>query len=118
MNTLILDILCKQLGGMYKLLGVCGPLGSYVENVCQLDICISIVYIIPTIGECMSVGEYIDIGYILPTIRGVSRRCWVSVGPSGLGCKMFVSWIFIKNLVNVGGGGCHILLRGGEYWGW
>ena len=71
MNTLILDILCKQLGGMYKLLGVCGPLGSYVENVCQLDICISIVYIIPTIGECMSVGEYIDIGYILPTIRGV-----------------------------------------------
>ena len=70
------------------------------------------------LGGYMSVGEYIDIGYILPTIRGVSRRCWVSVGPSGLGCKMFVSWIFIKNLVNVGGGGCHILLRGGEYWGW
>ena len=57
MNTLILDILCKQLGDMYKLLGVCGPLGSYVENVCQLDVCISIVYIMPTIGECLSVGD-------------------------------------------------------------
>ena len=94
-NILILDIFCKQLGGMYNLLGVCGPFRPWVGNVCQLDICISIVYIIPTIGECMSVGEYIDIGYILPTIRGVCRNWWVSVGPSGPGWEMFVSRIYV-----------------------
>ena len=80
---------------MQKLVGVCGPFGPWVGNDCQSDICISIVYIIPTIGECMSVGEYIDIGYILPTIRGVCRNWWVSVGPSGPGWEMIVSRIYV-----------------------
>ena len=88
MNTLILDILCKQLGDMYKLLGVCGPLGSYVENVCQLDVCISIVYIMPTIGECLSVGDilildifcqqsggYIEVDGCLWALRALGGEC-------------------------------------------
>ena len=92
MNTLILDILCKQLGDMYKLLGVCGPLGSYVENVCQLDVCISIVYIMPTIGECLSVGDilildifcqqsggYIEVDGCLWALRALGGEC-LSVG--------------------------------------
>ena len=48
----------------------------------------------------------------------------MSVGPSGPGWGMFVSWIFIKDKVNVGGCECHVLLRGvvnvggGERLGW
>ena len=77
---------------MYKLLGVCGPLGSYVENVCQLDVCISIVYIMPTIGECLSVGdilildifcqqsgEYAEIDGCLWALRALGGKC-LSVG--------------------------------------
>ena len=47
----------------------------------------------PTIGGCISVGEYIEIGYMLPTIRGVCTSCWVSVGP---GWGMFVIWIYVS----------------------
>ena len=37
-NTLILDIFCQQLGGVCKLLCVCGLFEPRVGNVCQLDI--------------------------------------------------------------------------------
>ena len=56
--------------------------GSVEVAGCLLDTYISIVYIMATIGGCISVGDYIEIGYMLPTIRGVCTSCYVSVGPS------------------------------------
>ena len=70
MNILILDIFCQQSGVYVEVAG------------CLLDTYISIVYIMATIGGCISVGDYIEIGYMLPTIRGVCTSCYVSVGPS------------------------------------
>ena len=64
---------------MWKLMGVCGP-----RMFPQLDICISIVYIMPTIGECMSVGEYIEIGYV-----EIVGCLWALCAQCG---GMYVSW--------------------------
>ena len=61
---------CQQSGGSVEVAG------------CLLDTYISIVYIMATIGGCISVGDYIEIGYMLPTIQGVCTSCYVSVGPS------------------------------------
>ena len=63
-------ISCQQSGGSVEVAG------------CLLDTYISIVYIMATIGGCISVGDYIEIGYMLPTIWGVCTSCYVSVGPS------------------------------------
>ena len=127
--------------------GVCGSWWVSVARECFLSwIYVLVLYIsCQQLGGYMSFGEYIDIGYILPTIgghvfgeyidigytfvwytcvwwihwywiysannRGACVSSWVSVGPSGPGWGMFVSWIFIKDKVNVGGCECHVLLR-------
>ena len=50
-------------------MGVCGPFGRRVGG----------------LGGCMSVGVYIGIVYIMPTIGGICVSCWLSVGPWGPG---------------------------------
>ena len=60
---------------MCKLLSVFGPFG-------------------PRVGGCTSVGVYIGIVYIMPTIGGICVSFWVSLGPSGPGWEDVCQLVF------------------------
>ena len=56
---------------------------------------------------CMSVGVYIGIVYIMPTIGGICVCWWMSLGPSGQGwghlCELvFSHWYCIYHANNSG----------------
>ena len=54
-------------------------------HVCQLVFSLILHISCQQLGGCKSVGVYIGIVYIMPTIGGICVICWVSLGPSGPG---------------------------------
>ena len=67
---------CLSFGYMYQYRIV------HANNQKWQGVCWIHILVLATIGGCISVGDYIEIRYMLPTIWGVCTSCYVSVGPS------------------------------------